>query len=58
MNSALLAGAARDAGIASPLLDVCHALFAPTEESGRGALDMATVLCAIEERTGRVKKSE
>lgn len=51
MNSALVAAAAREAGIASPLLDVCHALFAETETSGRGALDMAAVLCAIEERT-------
>lgn len=56
MNSALVAGAAREAGIASPLLDVCHALFAETEESGRGALDMAAVLCAIEERTRRLKE--
>lgn len=51
MNNRLIAQAARDAGIASPLLDVCHALFAETEASGRGALDMAAVLCAIEERT-------
>ncbi len=50
-NSALVAAAAREAGIASPLLDVCHALFAETETSGRGALDMAAVLCALEERT-------
>jgi 3-hydroxyisobutyrate dehydrogenase len=55
-NSALVAAAAREAGIASPLLDVCHALFAETEASGRGALDMAAVLCAIEERTLGVKK--
>ncbi|HEY0160696.1 MAG TPA: NAD(P)-dependent oxidoreductase [Thermoanaerobaculia bacterium] len=53
MNSRLIADAARDAGIASPVLDVCHALFAEAEESGRGALDMAAVLCAIEERTAR-----
>ena len=51
MNSILVAAAAREAGIASPLLDVCQALFAETEDSGRGALDMAAVLCAIEERT-------
>jgi len=54
MNNRLIANAARDAGIASPLLDVCHALFAETESSGRGALDMAAVLCAIEERTRRL----
>jgi 3-hydroxyisobutyrate dehydrogenase len=51
MNNELIAAAARDAGIASPLLDVCHALFAETDASGRGALDMAAVLCAIEERS-------
>jgi 3-hydroxyisobutyrate dehydrogenase len=56
MNSALVAAAAREAGIASPVLDVCHALFAETETSGRGALDMAAVLCAIEERTKGLKK--
>ncbi len=51
MNNRLVAQAARDAGIASPLLDVCHALFAETEASGHGELDMAAVLCAIEDRT-------
>ncbi|HYO75503.1 MAG TPA: NAD(P)-dependent oxidoreductase [Thermoanaerobaculia bacterium] len=58
MNSALVAGAAREAGIASPVLDVCHALFAETENSGRGALDMAAVLCAIEERTAGVREGD
>ncbi len=58
MNSALVAAAAREAGIASPLLDVCHALFAETETSGRGALDMAAVLCAIEERTKGLKERD
>ena len=57
-NSALVAAAAREAGIASPLLDVCHALFAETETSGRGALDMAAVLCAIEERTKGLKERD
>jgi 3-hydroxyisobutyrate dehydrogenase len=58
MNSALVAAAAREAGIASPLLDICHALFAETETSGRGALDMAAVLCAIEERTKGLKERD
>jgi len=58
MNSALVAAAAREAGIASPLLDVCHALFAETETSGRGALDMAAVLCAIEERTKGLRERD
>lgn len=51
MNNELIAAAARDAGIASPLLDVCHALFAETAASGRGALDMIAVVCALEQRT-------
>lgn len=55
MNSALAAATAREAGIASPLLDLCHALFAETEASGRGALDMAVVLCVIEGRTMGMK---
>jgi 3-hydroxyisobutyrate dehydrogenase len=50
-NNQLIADAARHAGIASPLLDICHALFAETQAAGRGALDMAAVLCAIEERS-------
>lgn len=50
MNNRLIAAAAREAGIATPLLDVCHELFAETDASGRGSLDMAAVLCAIEER--------
>lgn len=58
MNSRLIADAARDAGLASPVLDVCHALFAETDESGRGALDMAAVLCAIEDRTRLLKASD
>jgi len=57
MNNRLVAEAAREAGIASPLLDVCHALFAETDQSGRGALDMAAVLCAIEERTNGMSRS-
>ncbi|HEX8620172.1 MAG TPA: NAD(P)-dependent oxidoreductase [Thermoanaerobaculia bacterium] len=55
MNNALIAAAAREAGIASPLLDVCHGLFAETEGSGQGALDMVAVLGAIEERTTVLK---
>jgi 3-hydroxyisobutyrate dehydrogenase len=53
LNNRLVAEAARDAGIASPLLDVCHALFGEADQSGRGALDMAAVLRAIEDRTER-----
>jgi 3-hydroxyisobutyrate dehydrogenase len=50
-NSRLVAAAARQAGIASPLLDVSRALFDHTERLGHGRLDMAAVVKAIEERT-------
>lgn len=50
-NNRLIAEAARLAGIASPLLDVCHDLFGETEALGHGGLDMAAVLRAIERRT-------
>lgn len=43
-NNRLIAQAARDAGIASPLLDVCHALFGETLAQGHGAADMAAVV--------------
>jgi 3-hydroxyisobutyrate dehydrogenase len=51
-NNRLIAEAARTATIASPLLDVCHALFAETERLGHGSADMVAVLRAIERRTG------
>lgn len=57
MNSGLVAGAARAAGIASPLLDVSDALFAETEAAGHGALDMAAVLLAIAARTERLRSA-
>lgn len=50
-NNRLIAEAARAAGIASPLLDVCHRLFGETEELGLGDTDMITVIRAIERRT-------
>lgn len=46
-NNALIAAEARRAAIASPLLDVCHALFANAEDLGHGAHDMIAVLDAI-----------
>ena len=52
-NVRLIAAAARDAGIASPLLDVCHALYGETETLGLGTADMIAVLRAIEQRTAR-----
>ncbi|GEM46989.1 NAD(P)-dependent oxidoreductase [Deinococcus cellulosilyticus] len=53
-NNRLVAEAARKAGIASPLLDVCHALYGETLQLGFGGLDMAAVVKAIENRTEHV----
>jgi 3-hydroxyisobutyrate dehydrogenase len=52
-NNRLVAEAARRAGIASPLLDVCHMLFAETVTLGHGGDDMLAVLRAIEARTAK-----
>jgi len=53
-NCRRIADAAREAGIASPLLDVCHALFGETQALGLGDTDMVAVIRAIEERTAAV----
>ncbi len=50
-NSGLIAEAARTADLASPLLDVCHALYGETSALGHARSDMAAVLRAIEART-------
>ncbi len=50
-NNRLVAEAARGAGIASPLLDVCHALYGEARALGPRQEDMAAVLRAIEART-------
>jgi len=50
-NVDLIAMAAREKGIASPVLDVCHQLFQETHELGFGQEDMAAVVRAIERRT-------
>ena len=50
-NNRLIAEAAREAGIASPLLDVCHALYGETRALGFGDDDMVAVLRAIEARS-------
>lgn len=50
-NNRLVADAARASGVASPLLDVCHSLFADTVALGHGGEDMVAVLRAIEART-------
>jgi 3-hydroxyisobutyrate dehydrogenase len=51
MNNELIAGAVRRAGLASPLLDVCHALFGEAVAQGHGGSDMVAVLRAIEARS-------
>ena len=51
MNNRLIADAARQAQLASPLLDVCLSLFTETENLGLGRSDMAAVVQAIEQRT-------
>lgn len=50
-NNRLVAEAARAAQLASPLLDVCHALYGETVALGHGGADMAAVIRAIEART-------
>ncbi|MFV0131477.1 NAD(P)-dependent oxidoreductase [Streptomyces sp. HMX112] len=53
-NNHLIAEAARCAGAASPLLDVCRALFGETVDLGHGDADMVAVLHAIEARAAAV----
>jgi 3-hydroxyisobutyrate dehydrogenase len=50
-NNRLIAESARQSGVASPLLDVCHTLFGEAQALGDGRLDMAAVIRAIEVRT-------
>jgi 3-hydroxyisobutyrate dehydrogenase len=50
-NCRRIAEAARTAGIASPLLDACHALFDEAHALGLGGADMAAVIRAIEQRS-------
>jgi 3-hydroxyisobutyrate dehydrogenase len=50
-NVRLIEAAAREAGIASPLIDVCYALYGETKALGHGAEDMIAVIRAIEQRT-------
>lgn len=51
MNNRLIADAARQANVASPLLDVCLSLFTQTESLGLGRSDMVAVVQALEQRT-------
>jgi len=58
MNSRLVAGAARAAGIATPLLDVSHGLYAEASAAGFGAVDMVGVRAAIERQTAERLRQE
>ncbi|KQX62160.1 NAD(P)-dependent oxidoreductase [Angustibacter sp. Root456] len=53
MNNRLITAAAREAGICSPLLDVCDGLLNEAVDLGRGAHDMVAVQAALEARTDR-----
>ncbi|MFD9316509.1 NAD(P)-dependent oxidoreductase [Streptomyces sp. NPDC060053] len=50
-NNRLIADAARASGLASPLLDACHALFEETVALGHAGADMVAVLHALEARS-------
>jgi 3-hydroxyisobutyrate dehydrogenase len=50
-NNELVLEAARSAGVAAPLLDVCRDLYAETLALGHGGADMAAVIHAIEARS-------
>lgn len=58
MNSRLVAGAARAAGIATPLLDASHELYAEASAAGFGAVDMVGVRAAIEGQTAALRRQE
>jgi 3-hydroxyisobutyrate dehydrogenase len=50
-NNDLIAESARAAGIASPVLDACRALYAESLALGHGPLDLVAVIHALEART-------
>jgi 3-hydroxyisobutyrate dehydrogenase len=52
-NVRLITAAARDAGLASPLIDICYALYGETKALGHGSEDMIAVIRAIEKRTAK-----
>jgi hypothetical protein len=52
-NNRLIAEAARETGVASPLLDVCHALYGETRALGFGGADMVAFLKVIAARSDR-----
>ncbi len=54
-NTTLIVEAARAVHIASPLLDVCHALYAEVDALPETDLDMIAVIRAIEKRTAAIR---
>jgi 3-hydroxyisobutyrate dehydrogenase len=50
-NNRLVVEAARSAGVATPVIDVCFDLYAETVDLGHGSADMAAVITALEART-------
>ena len=54
-NTRLTTAAAREKGLASPLLDVCEALYNEAVEQDHAGIDMAGVIKAIAARTDRRK---
>ncbi|MCD0419371.1 NAD(P)-dependent oxidoreductase [Rubrivivax sp. JA1024] len=54
-NSRLVVEAAREAGVASPQIDNCAALYAETEALGLGDDDMIAVIRALEQRTNAAR---
>jgi 3-hydroxyisobutyrate dehydrogenase len=55
VNNELVAAAARAAGMASPVLDVSHALFDEAVAQGHGGEDMIAVIRALEARTASAR---
>src|SRR5260370_41060065 len=51
-NNRLIAEAAREAGVPSPLLGVCHALYGETRAPGFGDADMSAVFTTLGGRRG------
>lgn len=55
-NNRLIADEARRAGIASPLLDACHAVYAKAENLGLGAQDMVMVVRSTAELCAKLQR--
>jgi 3-hydroxyisobutyrate dehydrogenase len=51
-NNVLIADAARATGTSTPLLDVCHRLFADADRLGYGSQDMIGVIHALRSPAG------